>query len=121
MKQHYVNRQQAIELTGFHPSNLRYHARRGNLRVVKQLLDDGVTFRYLFHIDDLRMMTWPGPFDVAREFGVRAKTLSVMVGRFNIDGAVKIGGRWRFPPELAERVGRWASLGYPVMKGITPK
>lgn len=122
MMKEYLDRYQASRLTGFTFSNLQYHARRGNVRTIRQLqYEDRGCFRYLYHIDDLRLMTWPGVYDIAENIDVLPNTLSKMVGRFNIEGAVKIGGRWRFPPEIAKKVEGWAKSGYPVMKGFTPK
>ena len=118
----YINSDQARFMTGLTNRALIYHAQRGNVRVIKQLqYGDYGHFRYLYHVDDIRALNWPSSFDIARSIGMDGNRLSTVICKYTIKGAVKIGGRLRFPPIVAKKVEQWALSGFPITEDIRLK
>ena len=118
----YITADQAMAITGLKRRALRYHALRGNIRTLKALQHGNKGFYfYLYHIDDIRVLTWPTTSDIAKSIGISRSKLSKIIYKYDVEGAVKMGIGFRFPPDMLAEIVDWAMQGYKVRKKIGPK
>lgn len=117
----YITEKNALRLAGIGRRGLQYQVKKGNVRAIKKPEIGRHGFSYRYHVDDVQRLGWPGIVEIAQIAGVSANSLRWRASKVNINGAVRVGGKWKFDPKKIKPILQWISDGFPVRPGFSPK
>lgn len=115
----YITWENATRITGLHRRTLQHYSTNGAVRTVTHKQGRGRP-SLLYHVDDIRKLTWPGTIDLEAATGRTRSQILDRLTRYQIGGAVLFSGRWRFNPDRFAAIVRWFNDGCPVRPGFTP-
>lgn len=123
-RKRYINTQNAMRVSGLSYSALLYHARAENIRTIRVgNWGYGRRGEYYYHIDDARALSWATARVIAQALlpDCNPVYFSRLLDRFKITGAVEIGSRRLYPPEMVPKIVDWYRRGRPVTVHFRPK